>query len=208
MRAGNSGSSGLPEGIMPEKRPVSTHSSPVTRRRPWLVLIALCVLCATLSSTANYYYVTTGLSSSRVPFHAEKILDQCAGLRATPGPPTNFYTRQESDRFEPEANSTFLIRNATIWTGERNGTVTVQGDLLLDRGIIKGVGDIPDSSLVGLVNLTVVDAQGAWLTPGLGIRFKACSDIYILIYLEKWTYILILASSAHPFCLVSHKYIL
>jgi cytosine/adenosine deaminase-related metal-dependent hydrolase len=76
-----------------------------------------------------------------------------------------------SDRFEPGTKAT-LIRNATIWTGALNGTEVIFGDLLLDGGIIKGIGKIPDSRITSVTGeLTEVDANGTWLTPGLGQTF-------------------------------------
>lgn len=93
-------------------------------------------------------------------------------MRVIPGPAENFHEREESDRFEVGTGST-LIQNATIWTGTGNGTEIVFGDLLLDRGLVMGVGEIPQSSISRAFNLTVIDANGAWVTPGLGrtIRF-------------------------------------
>jgi hypothetical protein len=49
-----------------------------------------------------------------------------------------------------------------------NGTEIVYGDLLLDRGLVRGIGEIPQSYISQATNLTVVDADGAWVTPGLG----------------------------------------
>lgn len=101
------------------------------------------------------------------PFHAQRILSKCAALKASVGPPDAFSARKVSDRFEPGTNST-LIRNANIWTGARNGTETVVGDVLLEGGVVKKIGYIPRALLVNVHNLTVVEANGAWITPGLG----------------------------------------
>ncbi len=62
-----------------------------------------------------------------------------------------------------------LIKNATIWTGGHNGTEVIFGDLLLDGGIIKAVGDIPKQALSQYDSgfLAVIDANEAWITPGL-----------------------------------------
>ena len=59
-----------------------------------------------------------------------------------------------------------------IWTGARNGTEIVYGDVLLDKGLIVAVGYIPPSLLDGVsqsstTDLRVEDLGGAWVTPGL-----------------------------------------
>ncbi|KAJ7590873.1 composite domain of metallo-dependent hydrolase [Mycena floridula] len=76
------------------------------------------------------------------------------------------HIREISDRFESGTLPT-LISNCTIFTAEENGTVIVQGDLLLDKGLIKAVGTIPLSMLGVYKNLTIIDAKGRWVTPGL-----------------------------------------
>ena len=132
----------------------------------------LCIVIVSVSILSYNIYLCSPNSTARlqrIPSNAHHILSQCAYLKAIPRPPTNFLARRVSDRFELGTNPT-LIRNATIWTGERNGTVTIHGDLLFDGGIIKGVGRIPENLIVSMQNLTVVDADGAWVTPGLGER--------------------------------------
>ncbi|TFK22333.1 hypothetical protein FA15DRAFT_706442 [Coprinopsis marcescibilis] len=95
-----------------------------------------------------------------------EILARCAAIRQSAGPPPDFWGRDKSDRFERGTNGT-LIRNAKIFTGENNGTVVIYGDLLLDKGIIRGIGDIPGRVIDSVENLTVIQAHGAWVTPGL-----------------------------------------
>lgn len=103
----------------------------------------------------------------------QEILAHCAAIRSTPMPPDGFLSRDESDRFEAGTNAT-LIRNARIFTGEKNGTVIVHGDILLDKGVIKGLGEIPGRVIDSIKNLTVVQANGAWVTPGLGKSVQGC----------------------------------
>jgi len=100
--------------------------------------------------------------------NAQHILGQCAALRATPGPPENFLARETSDRFEPGTKPT-LIKNAKLWTGARNGSEIVYGDLYMDHGIVKAIGYIP-RALYAKDDVVVIDADGAWVTPGLGTR--------------------------------------
>lgn len=63
-----------------------------------------------------------------------------------------------------------VLLNARIWTGEKNGTEVVEADILLDKGIIKGIGhvgrllsrfDLPEA------DVTVRDVKGSWVVPGL-----------------------------------------
>ena len=97
----------------------------------------------------------------------------CKKIRTPAGPPPSFSTaaRTENDRFVP-GTPPVLLRNATIWTGARDGTEIVYGDVLLDRGLVVAVGYIPPSLLEGVrqssgSGLRVEDVGGAWVTPGL-----------------------------------------
>ncbi|KAI0677231.1 composite domain of metallo-dependent hydrolase [Trametes maxima] len=103
--------------------------------------------------------------AQRVPLAAQNILRQCAGLRAIPGPAADFLDRERSDRYEPGTRPT-LIKNATLWTGARNGSEIVYGDILLDKGLVRGIGYIPEA-LYADGDTDVVDAHGGWVTPGL-----------------------------------------
>jgi hypothetical protein len=94
------------------------------------------------------------------------ILSHCAALKITPSPPQDFHSREESDRFEPGTNAT-LIRNCVIFTGKDNGTEVIHGDILLDKGVIKGLGKISGRVIDDTPNLTIIDARHAWVTPGL-----------------------------------------
>ena len=94
------------------------------------------------------------------------ILSHCAALKITPSPPQDFHSREESDRFEPGTNAT-LIRNCVIFTGKDNGTEVIHGDILLDKGVIKGLGKISGRVIDNTPNLTIIDANHAWVTPGL-----------------------------------------
>lgn len=97
----------------------------------------------------------------------QSVLARCAALKAVPGLAQNFSPRDESDRFEAGTNATW-IRNAVIFTGENNGTTVVRGDLFLDKGIVKGIGKVSRRMIDNAPNLTIIDAHGAWVTPGLG----------------------------------------
>jgi imidazolonepropionase-like amidohydrolase len=61
-----------------------------------------------------------------------------------------------------------LIKEGRIWTGKNNGTQVIYGDILMEKGIIKSVGRLGwlDLDIYG-DSLQVIDAKGAWVTPGL-----------------------------------------
>ena len=98
------------------------------------------------------------------------VLSRCAELRAMPAPAGVFHSREKSDRYESGTNAT-LIRNGVIFTGKDNGTDIVRGDILLDKGVIRGIGKISRRVLDSIENLITVDAKGGWITPGLGMLF-------------------------------------
>ena len=148
--------------------------SKTTRIPVVLQALGYCTLAVTLTVVASNYYLTSGFDYNRspsqvqrIPLNAQHILSKCALLNAVPGSPVNFDAREVSDRFENGTKPT-LIRDATIWTGRENGTEIIFGDVLLDKGIVKGIGNIPPHYLQTISDLQIVDAQRAWVTPGLG----------------------------------------
>lgn len=105
-------------------------------------------------------------SAARLPPHAATSLARCRSLQAKPGPSRDFYKRTQSDRFE-EGTRPILIKNARIWTGDVNGTEVVDADILLDKGIITGIGRVEHFQLNTYKDdLVVIDAKNAWVTPG------------------------------------------
>lgn len=102
--------------------------------------------------------------------HRLNLTERCKTLRAPAGPPPTFdpasRLKGKSDRFVPGTRPV-LIRNAKIWTGHEDGKEVVHGDVLLDRGLVVGVGKISKLDYEGLKELRVVDAKGRWVTPGL-----------------------------------------
>ncbi|KAF9523733.1 carbohydrate esterase family 9 protein [Crepidotus variabilis] len=101
-----------------------------------------------------------------VPINAAEIVHKCNSLNILPGPPKNFHSRSQSDRFQPGTQPT-LIKNATLWTGRSEGHEVLSGSLLLDKGIIKAVGNIEQAVIDAYDNLNVIEAHGAWVTPGI-----------------------------------------
>ena len=145
--------------------------------KPVLLMTCAGIAAVTIAACNAYLAWFPRTSATRfqvIPFNANAILNQCAQLKSLPGPPLNFEAREISDRYEAGTGPTH-IRNATIWTGARNGTEIVYGDVYLEKGIVKGIGYIPQSTLDSAENLTVVDAKGGWVTPGLG-EYAETSD--------------------------------
>ena len=103
-----------------------------------------------------------------------KLLSKCSTIRLPAGPPADYATSSRlhsgSDRWVPGTPPT-LLRNAKIWTGARNGTEIVYGDILLDKGLIVAVGYIPPSLISATTGagseMRVQDVGGKWITPGL-----------------------------------------
>lgn len=131
-------------------------------------ILATLVIWASTSTSILFAGFRTSSSPSvqNIPINAQDILARCTSLKTPPGPSPEFHSREVSDRFEPGTNATF-IKNAIIFTGEKSGNVVIRGNILLDKGIVKSIGQIP-RYLNTIPNVTVVDAKGAWVTPGLG----------------------------------------
>ena len=151
-------------------------SSPRTKRglgclscRVRLIHAYAYVLLATLATLFYFiktYWPTSGFSATKLPPHAVTSLARCHSLQVKPGPPPDFYKRSRSDRFE-EGTRPVLIKNAKIWTGDRNGTEVLRADVLLDMGIIQEVGRVEHFRLKAFKDdLVVIDAKNAWVTPG------------------------------------------
>ena len=98
---------------------------------------------------------------------AAAAVARCRSLQARPGPPSDFAKRTQSDRYVP-GTKPILIKNAKIWTGDKNGTEVVTADILLDKGVIKGIGHTTRKVLNAYRDdIQVIDAKNAWVTPGI-----------------------------------------
>ncbi|KAF7355475.1 Carbohydrate esterase family 9 protein [Mycena sanguinolenta] len=106
------------------------------------------------------------VETPRAPIDAESLRIKCQAIQSFAVPSPSFLKRQVSDRFEVGTNST-LITNATILLGKGNETYSMHGDLYLDKGIVKNIGSLSHLNLAHVFNLTAIDANGAWVTPGL-----------------------------------------
>ncbi|THH10380.1 hypothetical protein EW145_g1372 [Phellinidium pouzarii] len=140
-------------------------AKPRYRRRVVLGLIAasftLYLLCG------NSLLLASPRTASSHVYYAPEVIARCRALDVKPGPPADFLRRKKSDRFVPGTGPT-LIENATIWTGNDEGTEVFTGDVLLDRGLIKWIGkDSSPWKNSGVTDIALMDAKGAWLTPGI-----------------------------------------
>lgn len=101
------------------------------------------------------------------PRHAPATISRCRALQSQAGPHADFHRRSESDRFV-QGTKPVLIQRAKIWTGRKNGTEVIHGDILVDKGLFKSVGSVSRSVISALGNdLVVVDAKDSWITPGI-----------------------------------------
>ncbi|KAI9060293.1 composite domain of metallo-dependent hydrolase [Trametes sanguinea] len=150
-------------------RPLRRRSGSLATLRRAVTIGLLCLtICGIYSGSVLYRYLLADydIGSSSLPLEAPSILNRCKSLQLLPGPPADFYSRARSDRFQP-GTSPVLIRNATIWTGFTDGSEIVHGDILLSNGLIQAMSNISQRLLIANDNVTVIDAAGAWLTPGV-----------------------------------------
>lgn len=103
-----------------------------------------------------------------VPRHVARGLNLCKSHDKVYGPSSDFADRKTSDRFVP-GTKPVLLTNATIWTGGEDGhEVIAGGEILLDQGIVKFVGQKAEAGLLeALKEYVHVDVKGQWVTPGI-----------------------------------------
>ncbi|KAJ7510331.1 hypothetical protein B0H11DRAFT_1958549 [Mycena galericulata] len=130
-------------------------------RSQLLVLLAGLLTCNFL--VFGFFFQPQRLT--KLPLHSETTLARCRSLHVKPGPPPSFNRRTQSDRFQPGTRAV-LVRNATIWTGRVDGLEVLKGEIFMDGGIIVALGVI-EQALLDLHEHETVDAQGAWVTPGI-----------------------------------------
>lgn len=120
------------------------------------------------STTVNLDFVPIGHSHADI----NRALELCDALNAPSNTIKDFSDRKGSDRYEHGTNAT-LIRNAVIWTGRDNGTEILRGSLLLDNGIVWRLGSAYEHLIRDDDDVTIIDANGGWVTPGLGELFRS-----------------------------------
>ncbi|GAA5993130.1 hypothetical protein JCM10908_001303 [Rhodotorula pacifica] len=129
------------------------------------------------SAAAQPPNVTNGLridslSPSRLQDWRATV-QRCEDLHTLPGPPDDFIkNRVKSDRVT-DTTPHIIVHNARVWTGElvHSGgggyQVLENATLELRDGLIVGIHDNKDGRLSAGKDVIVVDAQGAWITPGI-----------------------------------------
>lgn len=138
---------------------------PRTRRCNWnFKYLSLLCLWGVYLAASRTVFVHDDFTA--LPAHAQEALHQCKMLNVKPGPPDDFFLRSRSDRFV-EGTSPTLLRNASVWTGDSAGYELRDVDILLDKGIIKFVGQAHQGVLHGYGSLITVDVGGKWVTPGI-----------------------------------------
>ncbi|KAJ6630996.1 carbohydrate esterase family 9 protein [Mycena sp. CBHHK59/15] len=145
--------------------PVSTNYA--ARRVPLSALATLFFCLVLYIYTDSDSWLSSPSSRARPPA-AASIVSRCRALTMQAGPPEDFHERAESDRFVP-GTKPHLIQNAKMWTGGNHGTEIFTGDVLIDKGLIKGVGHFGTAALLKRYgsDLVVIDAKHAWVTPGI-----------------------------------------
>ncbi|KAF9462479.1 carbohydrate esterase family 9 protein [Collybia nuda] len=148
-----------------DKLPSHIREARKARPSPIFKLFAIAIA----ASVASLYYLTlqwTDSTSFNIPINAAEILQKCQSFDIPPGPPQDFHLRAQSDRFQAGTQAT-LLKNATVWTGRVSGYEIIQGDILLDMGLIKAIGHVEQSVLDTYTDLMTIDIAGAWVTPGI-----------------------------------------
>jgi hypothetical protein len=145
--------------------PTSIQQAICRRMLRLSILSTLSVLIFFFVASRVFPYLTNNV---KPPPHASSSISRCHSLGMQAGPPKYFHKRSQSDRFA-HGTKPVLIQRGRIWTGSKNGTEIIQGDILLDKGLIKSVGHLRHAALQASYgnDLVVIDAKNAWITAGI-----------------------------------------
>ncbi|KJA17908.1 hypothetical protein HYPSUDRAFT_205764 [Hypholoma sublateritium FD-334 SS-4] len=161
----------MPQNLASTSRQYVGPGTTLTWRRIFFFAIS-CAAVAQLVYTLSPLRTISRREDDLINAHRAKLLSKCSTIHVPAGPPAGYATSSRlqdgSDRWVPGTPPT-LLRNAKIWTGARNGTEIVYGDILLDKGLIIAVGYIPPSLISAVVGteseMRVQDVGGN--SPGL-----------------------------------------
>jgi hypothetical protein len=137
-------------------------------------LIALCCLGYLLNANTSSAFLEgfpfPKPAPSSTPSFIKEGIKQCKVIsRPPPSPKAYTDKRQTSERYVKGTKAT-LLRNATLWTGEKGGTEVIHGaDVLLDGGVVRKIsrGDKSvDWRELVKGEVEEVELGGAWVTPG------------------------------------------
>ncbi|BEJ10967.1 hypothetical protein CspHIS471_0103890 [Cutaneotrichosporon sp. HIS471] len=100
-------------------------------------------------------------------------MKRCAHLNQEPSPEQATSARKHSDRYV-KGTAPVLLKNATLWTGEKDGTEVLYGaDVWLEGGVVRKIstGEDFDELFEAAKNkgrsVQTVELDGAWVTPGI-----------------------------------------
>lgn len=152
--------------VLPGPVPAYTR---VSQKRPVLItLLSVIWGCLLILWTTSFAWGLRYKASIREKPPSKEILDalhRCRTLSNVTHPDPRFHERFANDRFV-EGTRPVLLKNARVWTGEANGTTVFHADVLLERGLIIGIGSHLRWSLEAYKQLEIVDVNGSWVTPG------------------------------------------
>ncbi|SNX87424.1 uncharacterized protein MEPE_06134 [Melanopsichium pennsylvanicum] len=146
--------------------------SPLTLRTSFIFLLGLVTIVyylgafTTIKSTQHHVYRPS--SHPHIQSIFASSLAKCDTISAPVGPARDFHKRTRSDRAEADAQD-IVIRNATLWTGNDEGSEVLHSrDVLLSQGIIKRIAYTKENQFASESDKgKVIDAKGRWVTPGL-----------------------------------------
>lgn len=156
---------------MEKSLPPPSYAAPQRRPRRRAILPAVAALTCFLVIIYGFAFgqgidFWQAYTRDNLSADAAAAVARCRSLHARPGPPSDFAKRTQSDRYVP-GTKPILIKNAKIWTGEKNGSEVIHADILLDKGVIKGIGQTTRKALYAYKeDIQVIDAKNAWVTPG------------------------------------------
>lgn len=99
-----------------DKPPTYTAVTQNPARRSISRLIFSILVVVVYLTVVNTRLLAIGAHQQTIPFHAAETLQKCHSIHQKAGPPLNFHSRTQSDRFVSGTRPT-LLRNASIWTG-------------------------------------------------------------------------------------------
>ena len=132
------------------------------------IILALLLAFLSLPVALYFDFPFPGKPPAPVPQYIKDGIKQCE-IIARPPPSFKPYDakRTKSDRFV-DGTGAVLLKNATLWTGEKDGEEVLYGaSILLAGGVIRKIGS--EKELLGLakeIDAEEVELNGAWVTPG------------------------------------------
>ncbi|KAH7888764.1 composite domain of metallo-dependent hydrolase [Phlebopus sp. FC_14] len=139
---------------------------PRSRKTKLHRVFALCSLSVAIWLWSASRYASAQNGPVKLPLHAHETLQKCQMLNVKPGPPSDFAQRSQSDRFVEGTRAT-LLKNASVWTGDPSTYELYNADILVDKGMIKFIGQAPQRLLARYKDLVTVEVDGRWVTPGI-----------------------------------------